>query len=307
MPRTYRKSSTLVTGWLSSRNSPHTASAYKIALDMFAAHVKAKSADRAASHLLRMSRGEARHLVTEWRAAMLAAGAAPGSANLRVGAIRSLVIYAADLGWCGWTLKVPDLPGGPVRDTTGPSRANVLRLLSWIETRSGPLAARDTALVRMLYDLALRVGEACALDVGSTRLDPERPTVQIRGKGRAGPETLSLPEPTRAALAAYAAARGPNEGPLFLSARGKRLTTRAAHGVIGRLGRASGIGRVTPHGLRHSAITYALEVTGGDVARVAQFSRHRKVQTVMIYDDRRRASGAEIARLVAVSLGMPAT
>lgn len=84
-------------------------------------------------------------------------------------------------------------------------------------------------------------------------------------------------------------------------AAGRRLDTKSAYNAVHRCGRDSGIGRLTPHGLRHSAITYALQVTGGDVARVAQFSRHKKIQTLMIYDDRRRAEAAEIARLVAVS------
>ena len=42
-----------------------------------------------------------------------------------------------------------------------------------------------------------------------------------------------------------------------------------------------------PHRIRHSAITAALDATDGDVRKVQKLSRHRKLDTLMIYDDNR--------------------
>ncbi len=50
--------------------------------------------------------------------------------------------------------------------------------------------------------------------------------------------------------------------------------------------------RLTPHKLRHSAITAALDATGGDVRRVQRLSRHARLETVMVYDDNRPTSRA---------------
>ncbi len=56
---------------------------------------------------------------------------------------------------------------------------------------------------------------------------------------------------------------------------------------------------VRPHGLRHLAITAALDLTQGDVRAVQKFSRHRDVRVLSVYDDTRADLGGEVARLVA--------
>ena len=58
---------------------------------------------------------------------------------------------------------------------------------------------------------------------------------------------------------------------------------------------AAGV-RARPHGLRHAAITEALELTGGDVRRVQRFSRHRSLQTLLRYDDNRQDLAGGVAR-----------
>ena len=44
---------------------------------------------------------------------------------------------------------------------------------------------------------------------------------------------------------------------------------------------------VRPHGLRHAAITEALDRTNGNPREVMKFSRHKSIATVMVYDDQR--------------------
>ena len=67
--------------------------------------------------------------------------------------------------------------------------------------------------------------------------------------------------------------------------------------VIDRLGKEIGK-RVRPHGLRHAAITEALDVTNGDIRKVRQFSRHKSMDMLIIYDDARKDFGGEIADLL---------
>jgi integrase/recombinase XerC len=99
--------------------------------------------------------------------------------------------------------------------------------------------------------------------------------------------------------------RGPAAGPLFQTCRGAagkptggRLSERHINRILAPYG-------VRPHGLRHSAITLALELTGGDITKVAKFSRHKNVATVLIYDDHRQDMGGQVADLLAAS--QPAT
>jgi integrase/recombinase XerC len=165
-----------------------------------------------------------------------------------------------------------------------------------------PDALRDRAVVRLLADCALRRAEVLGLDVA--HFDAAAGTVAVLGKGRAGREALTLPAPTRAALAAYLATHptpADPAAPLFPGdgATG-RLTGRTVARLVARAAAAGAVGRaVRPHGLRHAAITEALERTGGDVRRVAKFSRHKDLRTLTVYDDNRRDLGGEVAALVA--------
>jgi integrase/recombinase XerC len=68
-------------------------------------------------------------------------------------------------------------------------------------------------------------------------------------------------------------------------------------GRLGRLGRLAGVGPVRPHGLRHTAITAALDA-GHDVRAVRRFRQHAKLETVDRYDDNRRDVARQISGAV---------
>ena len=86
-------------------------------------------------------------------------------------------------------------------------------------------------------------------------------------------EPVTLPEPTKAALKAWLQVRGTEDGPLFVNfdraGKGERLTGSAVYFIVRELGTKAGLS-VRPHGLRHLAITSALDnidsiATGSDV------------------------------------------
>lgn len=110
-----------------------------------------------------------------------------------------------------------------------------------------------------------------ALDLADADLDGG--TAAVAGKGHTEPVRMTLPGPTRAALAGWAASRGGEPGPQFVrldrAARGPtRLTATAVFLIVRDLGRSVGLSRPTrPHGLRHEAITRALDATGGTCGR----------------------------------------
>ena len=292
----------LVEAFFAGRNV-RTLEAYRQDLETFRAFVGAASVDEAAGLLLSRGHGEANALGLSYRAELLERGLAPSTVNRRLAALRSLVKLARTLGLVAWTLEVEGVKSKAYRDTRGPGRAGFRRLLDELEERADGKAKRDLAAVRLLYDLALRRGEVVSLDLED--VDLEAGTVDVLGKGRTERVRLTLPEPTREALRAWMEARGAEPGPLFLNfdraGKGGRLTGRSLHRIVKALGLKAGL-EVRPHGLRHAAITEALDLLKGDVRKVQRFSRHRDLRTLNRYNDNREDLGGEVARLVAAGV-----
>ncbi len=290
----------LVDTFLAGRN-PRTLTAYRADLADFARFVTAATVADAACLLLARGQGTANVLALAYRNRLIERGLAAATVNRRLAALRSLVALARTAGMVPWSLDVAGLRTEPYRDTRGPGVATVQRMFVHLGGRRDAKGIRDAAILALLADLALRRAEVVSLDL--EHVDLAAGTVSILGKGRTGRMSLSLPEPTKAALAAWVAVRGDRSGPLFVNCdragKGERLTGRSLHRIIGRLGAEIGVA-VRPHGLRHTAITRALDLTNGDMRRVARYSRHTDVRVLARYDDARRDDAGEIARLVAV-------
>jgi integrase len=257
----------------------------------------------AVGQLLRLGRGEANALAAAWTAAMLEAGLSPATVRRRYAAIGR--VYRAGRRF-GLTEVTPEaeLPRTEaLRDTTGPGRRGWARLLDVAETEAQagrPEAVRNLALVLLAHDRGLRRGELAGLDWPDD-FDPARPGVRVLGKGRREKEWLTVSDRAAAAVTAWLAVRGDAPGPLFVrcdraSKAPERLDGHGVNDLVKALARRAGLSRtVRAHGLRHQAITEALD-SGWSIRDVMQFSRHANPKTVMAYDDRRRDVGGEIAR-----------
>lgn len=292
----------LVHAYLSGRNE-RTLRAYRQDLKDFAAFMGIDSLDLAAEALLSLPPGEANELVLTYRTHLRDRGLSPATVNRRLAALRSLVKLARLLGIVTWSLEVEAVESETYRDTRGPGVEGVRRLFALTDARVDAKAKRDKAIIRLLFDLGLRRGEVVSLDVED--VDLEAGTVAVLGKGRTGRTLLTLPEPTKAALRSWLEARGAEPGPLFVNfdraRKGSRLTGTSIYRLVRDLGLEAGL-KVRPHGLRHAAITRALDLTNGDVRAVQRFSRHRDVRIVNRYDDNRRDLAGDVARLVAAGV-----
>jgi integrase/recombinase XerC len=278
--------------------SPRTVEAYRADFVAFARFLGlANATDPVAASLdalCVLPAGEAHAVALSYRGAMLDAGLSPATVNRRIAALRSVVRLAARLGRVPWLLDIPSVRAEAYRDTRGPGLAGYRQLLSALEARGDLKAKRDRAILRLLFDCGLRRAEAVGLDVADV-LPGE---VRILGKGRRQTETRPLPAPTAAALADYLAEAGHTDGALFRSLDrrdgGRRITLPSVSRLVRDLGEGVGV-RVTPHGLRHSAITELLEATNGNVDRVRDFSRHADVKTLMLYNDRRTSAAPALS------------
>ena len=148
------------------------------------------------------------------------------------------------------------------------------------------LAARDRALLLLLWGAGLRIGEALGLTRAALGPDPATlRTLVIRGKGGRERVVPVLPEIAEA-LAAYCAAcpwgLAPGQ-PLFRGARGGPLQPAVVQRRVRALRVALGLPETaTPHALRHSFASHLL-ADGADLRAIQELLGHRSLSTTQIY------------------------
>jgi integrase/recombinase XerC len=145
-------------------------------------------------------------------------------------------------------------------------------------------AARDQAVLTLLYGCGLRISEALSLKRADAPLGPE---LRIVGKGSKTRIVPVLPA-VQAAVGAYLAELPfvvePDE-PLFRAKRGGPLSPRHVQATVqvlrGRLGLASS---ATPHALRHSFATHLLGA-GADLRSIQELLGHASLSTTQRYTE----------------------
>jgi integrase/recombinase XerD len=151
---------------------------------------------------------------------------------------------------------------------------------------AGLSGGNDHALACLLALNALRVSEACGADLSDLALANGHRVVRIVGKGN---QPALIPLAPRTGRAIDAAVGERTEGPLLARADGSRLDRHAAGRIVRRLATRAGIDKpISPHSLRHAAITAALDA-GCSLRDVQDFARHADPRQTRRYD---RARGA---------------
>lgn len=291
--------------------SSHTSDAYARDLDNFDTYLVGcgavgKEASQRLEWFFGQPAGRANELVLHYQHALFARSLSPGTVSRRIACVRSIVKYARMLGAVPWTIEIK-LPRRELsRDTAGPTVAVVQTMMRLAAGQAAPVGPRDVALLRLAYDLALRISELARLDLAD--VDLVQSAVWILGKGRRAKERLALPPATVSAVRAWLAVRGLEKGPLLCSfsranPRG-RLSRGGVYRVIRDLGAQAGT-QVRPHGLRHTAITQAIDLAaahGLSIDVVRQFSRHKNIATLLVYRDQHENAQPEFARWVSESV-----
>lgn len=181
-------------------------------------------------------------------------------------------------------LPAPRVPRSLPRAMT---RADTDTLLEAPEEGSFP--ERDRALFELLYAAGLRVSEAAGLDLED--VDFSSRLARVTGKG-SKERIVPFGEDAQEALRAYLPARSarrrrygsPGEGePLFVNARGGRLTTRSMARLLKTRLRAAGLPTaISPHALRHTFATHLLSA-GADLRAIQELLGHASLSTTQKY------------------------
>lgn len=239
-----------------------------------------------------------RDVIRSYLAALTAAGKAP----------RTIARTAASLRrYFGWCVRAGRLQVDPTAGISAPSgaarlprvlRADELhRILDDHPTGDDPvLAARDDAVVELLYGSGLRVSELCGLDLDDVDLDGSRLTVWGKGSRQ---RIVPMGDPARDVLRAWIgdgsddAPRGswlvsyrgttdldpgPDRRAMFHNRRGRRIAPRDVRRLLDRRSPVP----THPHALRHTFATHLLD-GGADLRVVQELLGHADLATTQIY------------------------
>ncbi len=151
------------------------------------------------------------------------------------------------------------------------------------------IGKRDTALLLLLYGCGLRIAEALALARGEVPRPAagEVGSLTVTGKGNKQRQVPLLPVVAEA-VADYLAAcpfAGDADAPLFIGARGKRMSPRIAQLRLQQLRALLGLPETaTPHALRHSFATHLL-AGGADLRAIQELLGHASLSTTQRYTE----------------------
>ncbi|MEO8297044.1 MAG: tyrosine recombinase XerC [Burkholderiales bacterium] len=238
--------------------------------------------------------------VRRWAAQLHASGLGSRSIAIHLAAWRGLFRHLGRLG----QVKLNPVEGvrAPKAPRPLPKALSVEQAVALAEpsatgaatesTRHGPaLAARDHAIVELLYGCGLRVAELTGLDVVASDhaagwLDLQASDAHVLGKGskrRSVPMGAAAIAAVQQWLTQRASLAAADEPALFVSQRGTRLSPGQLRLRLAAQAQAAGVpSKVHPHMLRHSYASHLLQ-SSGDLRAVQELLGHANIATTQVY------------------------
>jgi site-specific recombinase XerD len=284
-------------GWLRNRRlSEHTRAAYRRDVGSWLTWCRERDLDPLAAtfiHVNAFARDLESASTSDSRAGK---GLTPATVARKLSGLSS---------WYGFLAKIGAIPANPVngvdrprvsRDhsaTIGLSSTEVDALLAATELDDAPSRERNQAVISILADLGLRVGEVVGLDVADLGYERGHRSVRFVGKGGAQRRRALTPAST-AAVETYLLHRAAVEGvavdqlggALFVTASGARLDRHSVFRLVRRLAETAGIAawaKLSPHSLRHAFATSARD-EGVPLEDVQDAMGHADPRTTRRYD-----------------------
>jgi len=233
--------------------------------------------------------GLAEYELIAYRQHMVAAGRRPATINRRLDALRRL---------CRWARGTGALTADAARDVrpmrttrnqqpAGLTDIEIHALLRAAGASSHGLAARNYAMVQLMLQTGLRVGEVAALLVSDITLNDRSGTVRVRhGKGLKARE-VPLNATVRRALTQHLGGRqgSAKDAALFVSSRNTAMPVRTIQAVMTSLARRGRLKRiaVSAHTLRHTFALGYLRDNPGKLVDLANLLGHDSLDTTVIY------------------------
>ncbi len=223
-------------------------------------------------------------------------GAGPRSMARGLAGIRSLLRFLERRGLANaagaTAMRAPRQPKSLPKPLTAADARRVVSAGEQLDEEPW-IAARNAAVLTLLYGCGLRISEALGL-AGGELSQPDDTILRVMGKGGKTRIVPVLP----VALQAVAEYRllcpyhlG-TDGPLFRGARGGALQPAIIQRAMKTMRSALNLpDTATPHALRHSFATHLL-ARGGDLRAIQELLGHASLSTTQIY------TGVDTARLL---------
>ncbi|MBX7174719.1 MAG: tyrosine-type recombinase/integrase [Pyrinomonadaceae bacterium] len=239
--------------------------------------------------------------VTAWRDWLIKEGKRSHTISTKLAILRSLFEYGRALGIFNLNPASAKLVPPPKKPKHSPGRAlspkEVMSLLSWFRL-DDLLGARDYSLMLIMLRLSLRVSEVCNLKVLSIKSTNGRWVLTVKLKG-GREERKPLPNDVKRAIDNYlkldrnhrdVMRTNGQDAYLFQAEPNKRwfgenkpLSTRHVWHLVKKYSKLAGIGDVSPHDLRRTAITQAFKQKV-PIRHIQRMSGHQDLNTLRLYD-----------------------
>jgi integrase/recombinase XerD len=288
----------IIAAWQLAQTSRHTLSAYTRYLAAYCSWL-----DRVGLDLLTVRRVHVdgyRHTLT----------GVPSTVAVKLSALSSFYRYALSEGVVDRnpvaTVVRPNVDADH-SSTQGLSRDQAKALLA-VALRDG---TRSNALINLLIFTGVRISEALSARTSDYGHDAGHRTLNIRRKG-GKTATVAVPAPAVVALNFYLGTTGADvvhsmgpgmSRPLFTTSSGEPWQRSEAARTVQRLARKAGIdGKISPHSLRHTFATIALD-SGTSLHALQDSMGHADPRTTRRYDRARnnlqKSAGYDVARALA--------
>lgn len=240
--------------------------------------------------------------VLAWRESFERRGLAPSTVCTKIATLSALFEYFRDYGIIQRnpaTTRLVLRPAKPMQSPKGRALSvKDVRYLLYTINRDNPTDKRDLALIYAMLRLSLRVSEISKLKVSDIKREGKYWVIDYRSKGGRR-ERQPLPTDVKEMFDAYLEAdrhnrreakTGGENAFLFQADISRRnfgisqpLTTRHVWHIVKTRAASAGIGRLSPHDLRRSAITKAF-AQNMPLTAILNMSKHKSVETLMIYN-----------------------
>jgi integrase/recombinase XerD len=147
-----------------------------------------------------------------------------------------------------------------------------------------PSAIRDKAIILVLLDTGIRVGELTRLRISDANLENGEVYIRPFHVRKTHSRTTFLGKTARKALWRYLVERGEvrPDDPLFVTNDDKPMTRERVLSMLSRLGKSCGVSSVHPHRFRH---TFSIQYfrNGGDIMTLKRLLGHKRLEMVNHY------------------------
>lgn len=239
--------------------------------------------------------------IIRWRDDLMSKGRKAATVALKLSILRSFFEYLRAYGHVEFNPASTKLvPPPPVPDNLA-GRALVSKEARYLFSgpdRNKPEGARDYAVILVMSRMSLRVAEVASLKTSSITWSHGRSIIKFKVKG--GRErVLPLPSDVKSAIDEYL--RLDRQRRKLLNTGGldawlfqphtnartlvydKPLSTRMIGKIVKKYAEYAGLGNLSPHDLRRTAITRALD-QGFSIREVQMMSGHKDIRSLMKYD-----------------------